>query len=196
MARREQDLNGADGAINGAATAPQWHANQQYQRPQYAASVQQTGEAAYRGAERHDDEVDADLGSAGPNLLVGRVALTQDGYDRQPADEPVEDARPVDAVAGTSEGLLSEDEAEEFRSRWPGIKATFVDDPHDSIRHADLLLREVTELVTRRINDERGRLAALWDDQGETSTEDLRLALRGYQSFFDQIADVPERADG
>lgn len=204
MARREQDLNGADGAINGAASGPQWQHGQQYQGPQYAASAQQTGEPVYRGADRHDDEPT----DAGPNLLVGRVALS-DSYDR-PTDRddqiedaqlvedahPAEDAQPEqDGITGTAEGLLSEEEAEEFRSRWPGIKATFVDDPHESIRHADALLREVTDLVTQRVNEERSRLAALWDGHGEVSTEDLRLALRGYQGFFDQLADAPARTD-
>jgi hypothetical protein len=188
VAGREHDLNGADGVvISGAATASTGH----YQ-PRATDGVPQSAEP-YQG----DD--DDDIGPVtSPNLLVGRVTLTEDAQESSNTPVVVRDYRPPadeqpDGFIGTADGLLSEDEAEDFRGRWPGIKATFVDDPVDSIRQADMLLREVTELVMRRLHDERARLGSLWESQEDTTTEDLRLALRGYQGFFDQLADAPER---
>lgn len=189
MARREHDLNGADSVINGAATASTAH----YQPPRATDGVPQSA-GPYLG----DDD---DIGPVtSPNLLVGRVALTEDL--EEPPNAPVvmrDYQRPADAepdgLTGTADGLLGEEEAEDFRGRWPGIKATFVDDPIDSIRQADMLLREVTELVMRRLHDERARLGSLWEAQEDTSTEDLRLALRGYQGFFDQLADAERTSD-
>jgi hypothetical protein len=35
--------------------------------------------------------------------------------------------------------------------------------------------------------DERKRLEQQWDRRGETDTEELRLALRRYRSFFDRL---------
>lgn len=189
MARREQDLNGADGVINGASTT----SSGEYEPPRATDAVAQQSGESYQA----DDD---DIGPVtSPNLLVGRVSLTEEDA-QEPSNTPVmvrDYSPPADTqpngLAGTLDGLLSEDEAEDFRGRWPEIKATFVDDPIDSIRQADMLVREVTELVMRRLHDERGRLGTLWESQEDTSTEDLRLALRGYQSFFDQLAETPER---
>jgi hypothetical protein len=38
--------------------------------------------------------------------------------------------------------------------------------------------------------EERGRLDQQWDRGGDVSTEDLRIALRRYRSFFGRLLSV------
>jgi hypothetical protein len=108
---------------------------------------------------------------APPQAPFGRPAPAQ----KAPTEEPKQ--------------LLDSDEVDGFRDRWPEIKATFVDDPRSSVQQADALVNEVTQLVVRRLTDERSRMESDWSS-GEVSTEDLRQSLHRYQVFFEHITAV------
>lgn len=75
--------------------------------------------------------------------------------------------------------VLSEDEINDLRSRWLEIKASFPDDPITAVREAKQLVNECTDLLAERLEVRR--------DQGEVSTEDLRLALRRYVAFYERL---------
>jgi len=77
--------------------------------------------------------------------------------------------------------LFTDDAATRLRTRWRELQADFVDDPQRAVREAD----DVVDEVLRTITEHRQRLAGDW--QGHTDTEDLRLAMREYRSFFDQL---------
>lgn len=82
--------------------------------------------------------------------------------------------------------LFEEGSAEGFRSRWLAIQSKFVDDPADSVRQADDLVADVIQEITRNFAARRDALEKQWSG-GETSTEDLRLALQQYRSFFNRL---------
>jgi hypothetical protein len=86
--------------------------------------------------------------------------------------------------------LLETDEIEDFKRRWPEIKATFVDDPRDSVQLADQMLIQVTELIARRVGEERARLESEWNGRNDVTTEDLRQSLHRYQVFFDRLTNT------
>jgi hypothetical protein len=116
--------------------------------------------------------------TTGPSPSADQFAPRQrSGSQQPPAPEKEKKASPV----------LGRPETEGFRRRWPEIKAIFVDDPKQSVRQADALVNEVTQLLMRRLNEERSRLEADWNGRGESSTEDLRLALHRYQLLFDRL---------
>jgi hypothetical protein len=79
------------------------------------------------------------------------------------------------------------DRTDEWSGRWDGIQLRFVDEPRRSIEEADALVDEVIERLTARLADERQRLEHEWADGSEPSTEDLRLALQHYRSFFERL---------
>ena len=83
--------------------------------------------------------------------------------------------------------LLEEDEAEDFRSRWQDIQTGFVDDPHHSVENADELVARVMKSITETFADERSSLENQWNQGGEASTEDLRVAMMRYRSFFNRL---------
>ncbi len=83
--------------------------------------------------------------------------------------------------------LFEQDATEKFRTRWLAIQSKFVDDPSDSVKQADDLVADVIQNITRNFADRRGSLEKQWNSGGKTSTEDLRIALKQYRSFFDRL---------
>ncbi|MFK8906631.1 hypothetical protein [Streptomyces sp. YS-3] len=83
--------------------------------------------------------------------------------------------------------LLGTQEAEGLRSRWQEIQQGFVDDPKQSVLAADGLVAEVMQLLATTFADHKQGLESQWHRGEEAATEDLRLALRQYRSFFDRL---------
>jgi hypothetical protein len=83
--------------------------------------------------------------------------------------------------------LLLEDGGDQFAERWQKIQTSFVDEPRESVQQADTLVSDLMERLTAGFSEERERLEAQWDRGDDVSTEDLRVALRRYRSFFDRL---------
>ena len=83
--------------------------------------------------------------------------------------------------------LFKDDEAEQFRSHWLAIQSKFVDDPSDSVKQANDLVAAVIKNVTMSFANRRISLEKQWNSGENTSTEDLRVALKQYRSFFDRL---------
>jgi hypothetical protein len=83
--------------------------------------------------------------------------------------------------------LFEDDAARKFRSRWLAIQSKFVDDPSDSVKQADDLVADVIKNVTMNFANRRVALEQQWNGGDNTSTEDLRIALKQYRSFFDRL---------
>lgn len=83
--------------------------------------------------------------------------------------------------------LLPEAETERFTRRWQEIQASFVDEPRASVEQADALVADLMQRLAAGFSDERERLEGQWDRGDDVSTEDLRVALTRYRSFFDRL---------
>jgi hypothetical protein len=86
--------------------------------------------------------------------------------------------------------LLSADESRAFHSRWDAIQASFVDEPRQAVQQADGLVANAIKRLAEIFAEERGHLDQQWDRGGDVSTEDLRIALRRYRSFFGRLLSV------
>ena len=86
--------------------------------------------------------------------------------------------------------LFHDDEAKAFRSRWEAIQTGFVDEPHTAVEEADALVAQVVARLAEVFIEERSTLEGQWDKGDNISTEDLRIALRRYRSFFDRLLTV------
>jgi len=86
--------------------------------------------------------------------------------------------------------LFSPTEAGTLRSRWENIQIEFVDEPRDSVGHADQLVVEAIQSLATGFSAERQRLEQQWNRQESVSTEELRQSLRRYRSFFERILSV------
>jgi len=95
----------------------------------------------------------------------------------------------LDRAAAVSEPmpLFSESELGEFRSQWSKVQTGFVDEPRRTVEEADKLVAVVMQRLAEGFANERSGLEKQWDSGDNVSTEDLRLALQRYRSFFDRL---------
>jgi hypothetical protein len=170
--------------------------------PGYAAPAQGgagRGEAEQRGADQGGADqhlTDAGAGSAGARTVdiggqaAADPAAVTDRHTLRTGSDP-------DTVASTSQGADSEgrerhvsaDRAQSYGSRWDEVKGEFVDEPRKAVADADALVGELlVELQTLFTEQREGIERSMATD--ETSTEDLRLALRRYRSFFDRLLSI------
>ncbi|MFE9568186.1 hypothetical protein ACFYMW_06710 [Streptomyces sp. NPDC006692] len=105
----------------------------------------------------------------------------QEDADRAPAD-----GRGAAESADEREPLLGEQQ-EEFRARWQKIQSQFVDDPQDSVNAADQLVAETMQALATTFSTHKRDLEAQWHRGEEVATEDLRVALQQYRSFFNRL---------
>lgn len=77
--------------------------------------------------------------------------------------------------------------AKDFRARWDAVQSGFVDDPKQAVRQGDELVAQVMKSLADTFAKERAELEGRLDKPDEASTENLRVALRRYRSFFQRL---------
>ena len=97
------------------------------------------------------------------------------------------DIGPTDAGHGTDEPLLGAQDTADYRKSWSEIQGRFVDDPQEAVRSADALVAEVMQTLARTFSDHKQGLEGQWSQGEQVATEDLRLALQRYRSFFNRL---------
>ncbi len=100
------------------------------------------------------------------------------------------DDREAEQGGERSAPLFNAADAEFFHSRWTDVQAGFVDDPRRAVESADGLVAEVIKNLAEAFSEERSGLQRQWQQGEDVSTEELRLALRRYRSFFDRLLAV------
>lgn len=83
--------------------------------------------------------------------------------------------------------LLPANDIVDLHTRWTDVQAGFVDEPRESVEKADALVADVMKRLAETFTTERSKLEAQWSRGDNVSTEDLRMALRHYRSFFDRL---------
>jgi hypothetical protein len=86
--------------------------------------------------------------------------------------------------------LFSDETQREFRTRWQEVQTGFVDEPRQAVEHADELVAQLMQQLAQSFSDQRSGLERQWEQAKEVSTEDLRLALRRYRSFFERLLSI------
>lgn len=86
--------------------------------------------------------------------------------------------------------LFPERDAADFRKRWTDTQTGFVDEPRTAVQKADALVADVMKRLAESFASERATLESQWDRGDNVTTEDLRLALQRYRSFFDRLLSV------
>jgi hypothetical protein len=86
--------------------------------------------------------------------------------------------------------LFPSNELQGLRTRWNDIQTGFVDEPRKAVEQADGLVASAMKRLAEVFAQERSGLEQQWDRGDNVSTEDLRLALQRYRSFFDRLLSV------
>ena len=93
--------------------------------------------------------------------------------------------RPQNDLAGTP--LFSQADVGDLRERWTDVQTGFVDEPRHAVEEADKLVAAVMQRLAEGFANERANLEKQWDRGDNVSTEDLRVAMQRYRSFFDRL---------
>jgi hypothetical protein len=92
------------------------------------------------------------------------------------------------------EPLFAGDVERDFRTRWRDIQSGFVDEPRPAVEKADQLVAELMQRLAQSFSEQRKNLEQQWEASEKTSdkisTEDLRVALTRYRSFFERLLSV------
>ena len=86
--------------------------------------------------------------------------------------------------------LFSTADVGDLRTRWANVQTGFVDEPRWAVQEADKLVGTVVDRLTEGFASERSALEKQWDRGDSVSTEELRLALQRYRTFFDRLLRV------
>jgi hypothetical protein len=131
--------------------------------------------------------------------------LAQTGRPKPESSEPIRMDPSIDQAAhpgpmgsrpdpqhtdGAYSALFRPEDAEQFRSHWTDVQTGFVDEPRHAVEQADELVANVIKRLATVFADERTKLEHQWDRGEDVSTEDLRVALQRYRSFFDRLLNV------
>jgi hypothetical protein len=113
------------------------------------------------------------------------------------ANRPVLEAINTDGVTQTAikedaklAPLFTQDAAMDFRSRWDVVQRGFVDDPQAAVRAGDELVAQVIKSLAETFASQRAGLEGGDEHTDESTTENLRLALRSYRSFFERLLSI------
>jgi hypothetical protein len=137
----------------------------------------------------------ADL--AGRSDVHDRIANQVDDPARpKPVRSETGDIKSHEGAAATSNSpqsatssapLFSQSDVGDLRGRWSNVQAGFVDEPRRAVEEADKLVAAVMKRLAEGFANERSTLEKQWDRGDNVSTEDLRVALQRYRSFFDRL---------
>jgi hypothetical protein len=83
--------------------------------------------------------------------------------------------------------LLPEGQGAELQTRWEAIQTRFVDDPRSAVEEADALVASTMQQLADGFASAREDLEGQWSRGEDISTEDLRVALQRYRSFFRRL---------
>jgi hypothetical protein len=86
-----------------------------------------------------------------------------------------------------NEPLFRPEDAERYRGRWTAVQGDFVDRPREAVEAADGLVAELMQSLASQFSETRAGLERQWSDSADVSTEDLRVAMTRYRSFFERL---------
>jgi hypothetical protein len=119
-----------------------------------------------------------------------------DAGDRPTTKEvPIRDESTIETSGGggtrmvrePSAPLFIDTESHDFRSKWDEIQIRFVDEPRKAVQDADSLVAQAMKRLAEIFSEERKKMEEQWSRGDDVSTEDLRIALQRYRSFFNRL---------
>lgn len=130
--------------------------------------------------DRPDGLTTADI--AGSGSADSAAGIDYDDSDLGPADGGSAAQDEPDA-----EPLLGPGDAKKFSDDWRTVQSQFVDEPREAVEQADRLVADLMQRLAAEFTETRTNLERQWDGNDDISTEELRVAMTRYRSFFDRL---------
>lgn len=166
----------------GAGSAVEERAQERLARRESEMTIGEPGSMV-----RHVDRPPAD---GGPSLVQSSTPRSS---------ESLRDQNRIDSGHGSSAAvgktrdeeqatpLFAERESKEMFAKWDALQVGFIDEPRRAVEQADHLVAQAMKRTAEIFAEERARLERQWDSGDNISTEDLRVAMRRYRSFFRRL---------
>lgn len=119
------------------------------------------------------------------DAMRNRISYTREDRNPDLSSSPGDDTTLQNS--GTESVLFSNHEVGDLQSRWNNIQAGFVDEPRRSVEQADHLVATAMQRLAEGFASERAALEQQWESGDNVSTEDLRVALQRYRTFFGRL---------
>ena len=130
-----------------------------------------------RPADTYDEPVDT---------VEEPTDTVEEPADEHTAEEPAGELKPGDVPVTPIAGFLTADAAQGLRDRWREAQFGFVDDPRQAVDDVKALVSEAVDQFTAALSAQRDELdAAAGED-----TEQYRVAVQRYRTFFDRLLDL------
>lgn len=164
------------------------HSAQDRDNPVVPNVVERPVERAADRAVMHDNPV---VPNAIERPIQRAVAGDRPGVIDRPSDVARGGTRSATSTDDTRQmDLFPNEELGGYRTRWESIQTGFVDQPRAAVEQADALVSQVVSRLTEVFTRERSTLEGQWTKGDDVSTEDLRIALTRYRSFFNRLLSV------
>ncbi len=165
----------------------QQYDQQQYDQQQYAQQPAMAGNDPNAMPAEGDGPTLSTADLAGTAPPPGQPAMAEDRMQEQ---RPMAATQPTQVNETDMGPLLDEGESQQMRARWDAIQTGFVDEPRQAVEHADQLVAEAMKRLAEVFATERSKLEQQWSRGDQVGTEELRVALRRYRTFFDRLLSV------
>ena len=165
----------------GAGAVAEERAQERLARRESGTAVGEPGSVV-----RHVDRPPVD---GGPSLVPSSTRAGEPLRDQN----RIETANRPAAIAGKTPDeeqaapLFAERESKDLFGKWDALQVGFIDEPRRAVEQADHLVAEAMKRTAEIFAEERARLERQWDRGDNISTEDLRVAMRRYRSFFRRL---------
>jgi hypothetical protein len=189
------------------------HGDRDHDNPVVPNAVERPVERAADRAAMHDNPIvpnaierPVERAAGGdPDAVFHRPGIVdRPGINDGPGDRPGMNDSPSDIARGRAAGapvmdrpivnegaghtnLFPDEELAGYRTQWEAIQTGFVDQPRDAVAQADALVSQLVTRLTDVFTRERSTLEGQWAKGDNVSTEDLRVALTRYRSFFHRL---------
>jgi hypothetical protein len=135
---------------------------------------------------------DRPAADTGPALVPPRTTATtgeagrvESRIERASDSQPASAGKTPDDERNTP--LFADHESKDLFGKWDALQVGFIDEPRRAVEQADHLVAMAMKRTAEIFAEERARLERQWDRGDKVSTEDLRIAMRRYRSFFRRL---------
>lgn len=175
------------------STAALAHAEER-REPENRAVEQTRDPLTRREPENPARDADRTAADGGPALVRPGASRTgESGAIENRVERAIE--RPAGTTARLQEEerntpLFSDQESKDLYTKWDAVQVAFIDEPRRAVEQADHLVATAMKRTAEVFAEERARLERQWDRGDDVSTEDLRMAMRRYRSFFRRLLSI------
>ncbi|MFG1796553.1 hypothetical protein [Nocardia sp. NPDC049149] len=141
-----------------------------------------------------DDGMPAQVSAESHDIEADTVTTPTDEPDHSTAVLVADGSAATDNAApqrvsldDVGDPLFAEADVDQLRTQWREVQGAFVDNPRDAVTQADKIVSDLIYQLTTTLAERKRTLEEHCSGVGDSDTEELRQAIRGYRGFFHRL---------